>query len=400
MTNPSTQTNPLDYPRYVRSIRPTLAESLGHYVEAELDKVQNSMENLAVASDESTTAKVSVEAIERAEADSSLASLITTITADFDDLSAALVTESTARADADDALASQITTVSATAASNTTAIATNAAAITTEATARANGDSANASSISSLTTTVNGHTSTLTTYGTSINGLQAKAGVNIDVNGHVTGYEILGTGTTGSFIIRADRFAVVTSTGTDQTAVFEVVGGLVKINGAELKTDSVPTAALPDQVVTGPKVADLTIPTIKYANNSISKRSTFSATPYASISAGAYQNIGSPEAAVQVTTEASGTAANQAVYISATLLMVRSGGDNDFVNIRCFRSDSVEINAHWPVEVTNDAQTFHFQWIDTAPPASSSPTYYIQAHNTTGAPTVQQVFVSGELVMK
>lgn len=396
MTNPSTQTNPLDYPRYVRSIRPTLPESLGHYVEAELDKVQNSMENLAVASDVSTTAKVSVEAIERAEADATLASLVTSITADFDDVSAAIVTEATARADADTALASQITTVSATAASNTTAIATNAAAITTEATARANGDSANASSISTLSTTVGGHTATLSTYGSSISGLQAKAGVNIDVNGHVTGYEILGTGTTGSFIIRADRFAVVTDTGTDQTAVFEVVGGTVKINGAELKSDSVPTAALPDQVVTGAKVADLTIPTGKIQDGALSDWGTYSSAPGTMISGGVFTAVGS----VALDTKSSASSGVQVVEIIASISLSRFGGSMDTATVRCLKSGGSQVGSSRIVDVPAERVSHGLIFIDTAPAASSTITYTIEIQNNTGSPYLQNIDVSGKVLSK
>jgi len=324
MTNPSSQTNPLDYPRYVRGIRPALPESTPLYVEDELEKLQNSMENMAVAVVTDTTTRVQVETTERETADEALAEQITTIYADLDDVVASVVTEASARATADAALASSITSLTAayqaadttlqanitseasarasadtalsssitsltatvgtknrnywqTSAPSGTAhtdgdlwfdtddgnkpyrwnagstswvaspdaqIAANSAAIVTEASARASGDSANASSITTLTTTVNGHTSTLTSYGSSISGLQAKAGVKLDVNGHVVGWELNNSGSTGDFIVRADRFAVVNSSGTDQTAVFEVVGGQVKINGAELKASSVPPTSL------------------------------------------------------------------------------------------------------------------------------------------------------------
>jgi hypothetical protein len=85
------------------------------------------------------------------------------------------------------------------------------ARITTEEQVRANADSVMAGQITTLNTTVGGHTSTLTTYGTSINGLNAKYGVTIDVDGYVTGFSLNGSGTTGEMVIRADKFRIAKS---------------------------------------------------------------------------------------------------------------------------------------------------------------------------------------------
>lgn len=51
MPNPSNAVNPIDYPRYIRGSRPALPESLGQYVDDELEKLANSIENLAFALD-------------------------------------------------------------------------------------------------------------------------------------------------------------------------------------------------------------------------------------------------------------------------------------------------------------------------------------------------------------
>jgi hypothetical protein len=74
-------------------------------------------------------------------------------------------------------------------------------------------DSAISSATSTLSTTVGQHTTTLQTQATSLNGLSAQYTVKIDNNGYVTGYGLASAivnGTpTSSFIINADRFAVV-----------------------------------------------------------------------------------------------------------------------------------------------------------------------------------------------
>jgi hypothetical protein len=310
------------------------------YVEDEFEKVQNSMENMAVATDANTkkqveelsiqvgediNAAITTEQTVRAAEDEALADQINTVIADFQDadsaLEAAITAEQVARADGDSALADQITVVAATAGSAvfrqdteptgtvdrplkdgdlwydtgadnhpyiydaatsswvdntdgriptnsalivseqtaridadsalaaditalTATVNGNTAAITSEQTARIDADSAIASDVSTLSTTVSGHTATITSIQSSVNGLQAKAGVQLDVNGYVTGWVLNNNGSSGEFIVSADRFAVVNPSNADSVAPFEVVGGQVKINGTELKADSVSPTAL------------------------------------------------------------------------------------------------------------------------------------------------------------
>lgn len=78
---------------------------------------------------------------------------------------------------------------------------------------RAQTDSAIAEYTTDLSTTVDGHTTSLQTQGTSINGLKAQYTVKIDNNGYVTGYglasEVVNGTPKSSFIVNADKFAVV-----------------------------------------------------------------------------------------------------------------------------------------------------------------------------------------------
>ena len=162
---------------------------------------------------------------------------------------AAIQVEATARADADSALASQITTVAAVANSKNktyrqttaptsgmiagdlwfdsddnnkayryngtawvptddTRIGQNAAAIQTEITARADADSAMASQITTLQTSVAGNTATIQTQATVIDGIKAQYMVKTDVNGLVSGFGLYNNGEVSDFFVRADRFAV------------------------------------------------------------------------------------------------------------------------------------------------------------------------------------------------
>jgi len=176
---------------------------------------------------------------------------------------AAITTEQTARANADSAFTQTLALLGAKNAGGTawlldlntvqvsagvtmgtrlsgidTQIANNAASIISEQTARANADSALSQQITTLTTTVNGNTASVSTLQSSVNGLQARYGVSLDVNGYVTGFVQNNNGASGSFTIIADKFAIVTP-GSAPTVPFEVSGGVVRIKEAAIGTLSV-----------------------------------------------------------------------------------------------------------------------------------------------------------------
>lgn len=83
------------------------------------------------------------------------------------------------------------------------------ASIANESLARVNATSALAASISVLSTNVAGQSATLATFGESINGLRARQGVRLDVNGRITGFVQNNDGTQGDFDIVADNFRVI-----------------------------------------------------------------------------------------------------------------------------------------------------------------------------------------------
>jgi hypothetical protein len=165
MPNPSKQTNPLDYPRYVRGLRPSLPESLGRYVEEELEKLQNSFDNAAVAVQKSVdtsanavNARIDDEAETRETADTALASRVTTLEASVigggggvDSYARAeIVNEASVRASADSALATRATNLEATVNSGTDGNLALKARIAAEESARATADSAIATRTTNL----------------------------------------------------------------------------------------------------------------------------------------------------------------------------------------------------------------------------------------------------------
>jgi len=121
-------------------------------------------------------AAIVTESVTRANADSATASTLALIGAENGAQTAFVLDSTTVKIDSDggDTFSTRFSNLSA-------ADATNAADITTEESARIAAD------------------------GT----ISAKYGVNLDVNGYVTGFLQINDGTSGAFIIQADQFAVV-----------------------------------------------------------------------------------------------------------------------------------------------------------------------------------------------
>lgn len=127
----------------------------------------------------------------------------------------------------------------------------NTAAITNEATARATADGALATSIDTLSTTVGENTASISTQQTTIDGLNARYTLALNVNGHITGYTAENDGVTGSFTIVADEFAIVDPNGGAPITPFQIVNGQVIITSAQIGTLSV------DNLIDGSLTADV-----------------------------------------------------------------------------------------------------------------------------------------------
>lgn len=147
-------------------------------------------------------------------------------------VNAAVAVEASTRAAADSAMAGTLSTVTASVAANT-------AAITAEQTARAAADSALSSSLTTVSTTVAGHTASIASFATSIDGLQAKAGVLLDVDGYIIGWTLNNNGDTGEAVFRVDKFKVVSPSGL--STPFEIIGDDVFIKSAIIKDLSIGT---------------------------------------------------------------------------------------------------------------------------------------------------------------
>jgi hypothetical protein len=96
-------------------------------------------------------------------------------------------------------------------------------------TAVANSTGSLSSSIASLTSQVGTLSTTVTQFSSSINGIQGKYGVTISGSA-VTGFELIGGGSTSDFIVSANTFKIKTSSGT--LTPFTVSGDTVSIDGS------------------------------------------------------------------------------------------------------------------------------------------------------------------------
>ena len=100
------------------------------------------------------------------------------------------------------------------------------------------GISSISTNITALSTTVGANTANITTTAASVDGIAARYGVDIDVNGNLAGFEILGTGVTSAFRIRADQFLIVDPddpAGDAQAAWLSVVAGVTTLQNCVIE---------------------------------------------------------------------------------------------------------------------------------------------------------------------
>ena len=173
-------------------------------------------------------AAVVAEAFVRATNDTAIASELHLVGAQNAGKTAFIIDLDTAKVGPTESLAERFTALSA-------ASAANAADIISEAIVAANATGAVAGTVTTLTTEVDDNTASVATHATSINGIEAEYGVDLNVNGYVTGFRILNGGTPGdsAFVILANKFAIVDPSGDPGETEFipmQIVDGKVRFN--------------------------------------------------------------------------------------------------------------------------------------------------------------------------
>lgn len=132
----------------------------------------------------------------------------------------ALTTRVTTTENTTSSQGSAITTLQNTVNNSTTGVTATASAVSALSTRVSSVEGVNSSqatSISSISTTVGNHTASINSQQTSINGVLAKAGLALDVNGYVIGWQLNNNGSSGSMTILASQFAVVSPGGGQRT---------------------------------------------------------------------------------------------------------------------------------------------------------------------------------------
>jgi len=223
-----------------------------------------------IATAAGNTAAVITEASARATADSAEAIARQALGVTLNNsVAAAITAERVVRVDAEGALATDITNVSA-------AFATadgdervfNAAAIETERQTLADADSAAALVVDTLSVSLgveSGKISTLqTVVGDASSGLMAEYSVRLDVNGYVSGFGLLNTGTSSEFIINADKFAII-KPGYGVAEVPFVIGDVGGVTRIVLNAASY----LSDASITTAKIGDAQVDTLSIAGNAV-----------------------------------------------------------------------------------------------------------------------------------
>jgi phage baseplate assembly protein gpV len=100
----------------------------------------------------------------------------------------------------------------------------------------ANSTGSFATRISTVESNYNGLSTSVTQFSSSINGIQGKYGVTISGSA-VTGFELIGGGSTSDFIVSANTFKIKTSSGS--MTPFTVSGNTVSIDGSVQITGSI-----------------------------------------------------------------------------------------------------------------------------------------------------------------
>ena len=230
--------------------------------------------NTLSAADSTNSADISTEQSARITADGILAADITLLGARNGASNAFILNEDTVKIDSDggDTLAERFSALVA-------SDGTNAADIASEEAARVSATGANASAITTLSgrvataegdinsaeVNITANANAITTANGDISTLEAKYGVTLNVNGYVTGFAQNNDGSTGSFVILADKFAIVDPSGDPsetEFTPFSVSGGVVTmqnvaINGNLVVAGSITSSEMESDAITEFTVNDI-----------------------------------------------------------------------------------------------------------------------------------------------
>lgn len=112
------------------------------------------------------------------------------------------------------------------------------------------GDTALAQQITTLQTSVAGNTASVTQIAESVDGLEARAGLILDVNGYVTGWALNNDGAQGDMVFYTDTFRLVEPGDDQPVEFFTVTPEGIRLRGDLVVEGSITTAGIADNAVT------------------------------------------------------------------------------------------------------------------------------------------------------
>ena len=151
-------------------------------------------------------------------------------------------------------------------------------------TAISNETSARATAINGVIARVGQTETSITTLQQADTALGAKYGVALNVNGYVTGFIQNNNGSSGSFTVVANRFAIVDPNGGAPIVPFEVSGGVVR-------APYIVAGDIFANTITANKIVDLSVGTTKIADNAVTNAATSFSAGYVSCPAGSSASL-------------------------------------------------------------------------------------------------------------
>lgn len=281
------------------------------------------------------------------------------------------------------------------------------AAVEEIASATSSPNTAAAQRINSMTVTLNNHTGRIeqveqATAG--IDGITLKYGVRLDNNGFITGFEQLNNGSSGSFIISANHFAIGTP-GVNYDYPFQVLNGITYIKNAVIQGQAIDTPKIADFAVT--KMSYIELGSVALGNSGFVTLSGPVATGNTTYQCNYYGEFGTicgdyPEYVTQpVKVAFTDLPVNTRVKIDIAVSYERTGSNDDLWHIRILRrrngdsaTDTIIRPAQYSLRARSGTNTSPAIFVETITVAGSYE-YFVQGYRSQGGCNITQLTMTG-----
>ncbi|WRQ08269.1 tail fiber protein [Mycobacterium phage jiawei] len=201
--------------------------SLGQTISTGLAAEAQARQQLAAKIAGDISAAVQTEANARVSADSAFANTLALLGAKTADGSAWALDETRVKVAGGVSLGNRLSGLD-------TRIGNAEASVVSEFNARVTAVSSLSQRVDGVVSTLNGQTTSITLLQEAFNGIGGRAGLVINANGHITGWRLNNDGRSGSFVVAAENFGIVSAYGTVQPFSYDAVNGVLTLNTARL----------------------------------------------------------------------------------------------------------------------------------------------------------------------